>query len=184
MQEPLSPSQISDQYVNDVYTQEYGAKQTIDGVKVVDLKTMAADDGDFGEIFRLNENGHLEMFPDFQLRQINRTNLFPGSVKAWHMHFRQEEIWSVSANCHIVAGLWDLRKGSPTEGVKQRIVLGGGMAKLLYIPKGVAHGSANFSTEDVQLLYFVNQVFDVANPDERRVHWDILGKEFWTPERD
>ncbi len=62
--------------------------------------------------------------------------------------------------------------------------MGGGQSQLLYIPKGVAHGSANFSINPAELLYIVNHQFDKNGPDERRIPWDSLGKNFWTPLKD
>ena len=35
-----------------------------------------------------------------------------------------------------------------------------------------------------ELLYFVDQKFDINNPDERRIPWDSLGENFWKPQRD
>ena len=60
-----------------------------------------------------------------------------------------------------------------------RFVLGAGRARLLYIPRGVGHGCANLGTEPATVLYYVNQQFDLQDPDERRLPWDIAGADFW-----
>jgi dTDP-4-dehydrorhamnose 3,5-epimerase len=166
------------------YVQSYAPVQKIDGVKTLHIKNFIAEEGDFGEIIRLNENGSLELFPDFHLRQINRTTIFPNALKAWHFHAKQSEVWYVPPSFHMVAGLWDLRKDSPTADLSQKIVLGGGQSILLFIPKGVAHGMANYSSQPSQLYYFIDQQFNSDSPDEMRLHWDAKGKEFWDPERD
>ncbi len=60
-----------------------------------------------------------------------------------------------------------------------RLVMGGGKAQLLHIPRGVAHGGANIWGQPATILYYVNQRFDLNDPDERRLPWDIVGADFW-----
>jgi dTDP-4-dehydrorhamnose 3,5-epimerase len=175
---------IIDSQKQNAFVQSYAPAPQIEGVKVVQIKNFSAEEGDFAEIIRINDEGGLELFPEFHLRQINRTHLFPKSIKAWHFHLKQNEIWYVAPSFHMVAGLWDLREGSPTADVTQKVVLGGGYSSLLFIPKGVAHGSVNHSPSSIQLYYFVDQRFNLNDPDEMRLHWDAKGQEFWQPERD
>jgi dTDP-4-dehydrorhamnose 3,5-epimerase len=104
------------------YRQTYSPQPTIEGVQEKVLKHMAADEGDFAELFRLTERGTLELFPEFQLRQINRTRNFPNSIKAWHLHERQDEIWYVPPYHQLTMGLWDVRPNSPTYGLKYKRV--------------------------------------------------------------
>lgn len=169
---------------HEYYVQTYGGgKTTIDGVKQLPLKTWLTEDGDFGEILRLTEQGEMADFPGFKPRQINRSQLLPNTVKAWHFHFNQDEVWYVPAGTQLLVGLWDIRANSSTKDQTQRIVLGGAAPSLLYIPKGVAHGAANFSGQPVALFYFVSQQFNPDQPDENRVPWNAL-PDFWQPERD
>lgn len=174
---------ISSQSKN-VFRQEYKSQIQIDGVKIIPVRQFLSEEGDFSELIRLDQKGHLQVLPDFKLQQVNRTYLFPDSIKAWHFHYKQDEIWYVAPNMSLVAGLWDLRADSPTANASQKIVLGGSQSNMLFIPRGVAHGSVNYSTDSVNLYYFVNQQFNMEDPDEQRLHWDALGKEFWYPERD
>ena len=60
-----------------------------------------------------------------------------------------------------------------------RLVMGSGKAQLLYIPGGVGHGGANIWREPATILYYVSQQFDLNDPDERRLPWDMLGADFW-----
>ena len=167
-----------------VYTQAYGKKPEIEGVKLIPMKTFVVDEGDFSELFRLTDTGMLEALPDFKLRQINRTRIFSGSIKAWHIHNNQEECWYVPPTDQLMVGLWDLRDGSSTHGNMMKCNLGGGVSQALYIPKGVAHGLHNLLNRPVELFYFVSNTFDPKAPDENRVAWDAAGKDFWNPERD
>jgi dTDP-4-dehydrorhamnose 3,5-epimerase len=179
----LSPDNLIPEAQKSIYAQDYSPKTKIEGVEFVPVRNHPGDEGDFSEVLRLNDDGFLEAKPDFKLAQINRTKLFPHSIKAWHVHFRQDEMWYVSPWDHLFVGLWDLRQDSPTANQKMRIVLGCGQSQILFIPKGVAHGSANFAEKPLELFYFVNQRFDLSEPDEKRIPWDTI-KDFWTPERD
>jgi dTDP-4-dehydrorhamnose 3,5-epimerase len=61
-----------------------------------------------------------------------------------------------------------------------RLVLGSGKARLLLIPRGVAHGVANLSSQPAAVIYFVNQAFNLERPDEHRLPYDLLGEDFWS----
>lgn len=182
MDKDLSLGDIISELSSKIYTQNYSKKPQIEGVKIVDLKNFISEDGNFSEILRLKE-GEAQDFPGFKISQINKSKLNPNSVKAWHLHLRQDEIWYVAAG-QLVLGLWDVRKDSSTSDTKMRIVLGQGSNKLVFIPKGVAHGCSNYSNKPSQILYFVSEQFNVSNPDEKRIPWNTLGEDFWKPQKD
>jgi len=175
---------VSDSVIDSLFLQDYTPATKLEGVQILPVKCFPADEGDFSELLRLNESGELENVPGFKPRQINRTTLFSGSIKGWHMHYKQDELWYVAPHAHIVVGLWDLRKGSSTENQSMKIILGSGQSKMLHIPHGVAHGLVNHSPVSIDLFYFVNQQFNLEDPDEQRLHWNARGAEFWSPERD
>jgi dTDP-4-dehydrorhamnose 3,5-epimerase len=170
---------IGDEYRDRVSTQQYGSAPPIEGVRRLDLRLMVDDGGSFAELVRLDDNGRLVAFPEFQVRQSSYSQLLPGAIKAFHLHFNQEDVWFVPPSDRLLIGLIDCRAGSPTYRSTMRFVLGAGRAQLLYIPRGVAHGCANLGSVPVSILYFVNQHFDLNDPDERRLSWDTLGAEFW-----
>lgn len=179
----LTNEDIDPNFAEKVYTQTYEKKTVIEGVQVIQLKNMVGEDGDFSEMMRFT-HGELDAIPGFKIAQINRTRLYSQSIKAWHMHYKQDEIWFISPKYHLIVGLWDTRKDSPTCGIRYKFGIGSGNSNLIYIPRGVAHGSANASGTDVEMFYFVNRQFDINDPDERRIPWDTLGADFWNPERD
>lgn len=184
MSNSLTIENIDSKIRQKIYQQDYSPGAIIEGVKIVSLKNYVSEDGDFSELIRIGVNKELENFSGFSLAQINRSRLEPNTIKGWHLHFRQDEIWYVSPSDRIFAGIWDVRESSKTKGLTMRLILGAGNVQLLFIPKGVAHGSVNFAGQAVELLYFVNQAFDINNPDEKRIVWDALGGEFWIPKRD
>lgn len=181
---PIDKNKYIDLVFENVFLQDYSSQILLDGVQIINLKSFPSDEGDFGELIRITDSGEFEQVPGFKMMQMNRTRLFPGSIKAWHMHQNQDEIWYVPPHFQLFMGLWDTRKESPTTNKTMRLNTGAGRSQMIYIPRGVAHGSANFSSQDVELFYFVNQKFNLEAPDEFRLHWDILGEDFWKPERD
>lgn len=184
MLKQLTKDDISPEFMSNVYIQDYSQQQTIEGVQIIDLPTHVGEEGYFVELLQLNNEGCLTTFPGFKLAQVNRVKMYPGTIKAWHLHLKQDEIWCVTQDSHLLVGLWDLRKDSKTHGKSMRMVLGEGTTKLLYIPSGVAHGSSIVSGKKAEMLYFVSQAFDMSSPDELRLNWDSLGKDFWKPQRD
>jgi len=155
----------------------YSKKSTIQGVILQEIKNIPGERGTFQELMRFNKKGESALFKNFQILQINRSLVLPGAIKAWHLHLQQEDIWYVPPESYFLVGLLDLRKKSPTSNLQMRFVMGADQSQFLLIPRGVAHGMANLSTFEGEIIYFVNQHF---NPDdELRLPWDLLGKEFW-----
>ena len=169
---------ISKNYADLITVQEYSQKQSIDGVKLIDLKLHADDGGEFLELGRLDQ-GKIKALPGFAVKQVSWSRLLPGTVKAFHVHRRQADLWYVSPFDRVLVGLADLREESPTYNTKVRLVLGGSQAKLLYIPRGVAHGAGNPWSQPATVIYFTDEEFDPANPDEGRLPYDLFGQEFW-----
>ena len=103
----------------------------------------------------------------------------PGTIKAWHLHSRQEDLWFIPPHDRCLIGLLDVREESETYKRSMRFVMGAGRARLLLIPRGVAHGIANLGNRPASMFYFVNRAFDREEPDEQRLSWDVLGEGFW-----
>lgn len=177
------PDNLLPDIKNKFYTQDYSPKPIIEGIIVKDLKNYPGEDGDFSELFRL-KNGKPELFPDFEIKQINRSKVFPGGVKAWHFHFLQDEIWYISPHDNLLLGLWDLRNDSQTKKQTMRLTLGGSSSRMVYIPRGVAHGCVNLSKNPSEIYYFLNNNFNPEKPDEQRMPWNTLGADFWQPQKD
>lgn len=160
--------------------QDYSAKPKIDGVQIIDLKVLRDDGGYFLELSRFT--GHvMQHFPDFNLQQLNLSEMDPGVIKAWHVHKQQDDIWFVPPSHRLLVGIKDIRPKSKTRGALMRFVAGTGSAKLIFIPHGVAHGAANLWNKPSVMLYLVNQQFssDSKTNDEFRLAWDEFGADIW-----
>ncbi len=184
MTQSLTKDDIDKTVQSKVYTQSYGEKQSINGVQLLSVKHVVTEDGDFSELLRLPENGVFDQVPGFVLRQVNRSLLYPNSIKGWHLHLSQDELWYVPTNSHLIIGLWDVRSASKTKGVSVKVAMGGGKESLLFIPHGVAHGCVNVSSKPATVFYFANQTFNKDNPDEQRLPFDALGADFWQAKKD
>lgn len=162
-----------------IKTQDYSKKPSIEGVQITELRNFVSEDGFLVELGRLSEGGLLEGFKDFKPRQINFSKVHPGTIKAWHLHEKQDDLWYIPPDGQLTVGLVDLRESSPTKEVAMKVVLGAGRSQMVYIPSGVAHGYANNSQDSQYVFYFVNQQFNMDDPDEKRLDWDVFGKDFW-----
>jgi len=183
MYKALTLDDIDEKSRGQVYVQDYAAKPQISDVKIIPIKNFVGEDGDFSEIIRMKD-GSIEELPDMKVAQVNRSRLLPNAIKGWHLHFEQEDIFYLPPSDSLLVGLWDLRKNSVTNGTSMKITLGAGQSSLLFIPRGVAHGMVNITGQAIDLFYFVSGQFDAKNPDERRLPWDALGADFWTPTKD
>jgi len=165
--------------VHDLSVQDYSKKSTIEGVQLINLNLFLDDGGSLAEIVRFDDNGNLQILPEFKVKQSTFSQMLPGTIKAFHLHYNQEDVWFINPYDRLLIGLFDARKESPSYKRSMRFVMGGGRAQILYIPRGVAHGLANIWQAPANMIYFVNQCFDANNPDEHRLPWDTLGEDFW-----
>jgi dTDP-4-dehydrorhamnose 3,5-epimerase len=179
MLKPLTKEAIGHDFCNDLSVQDYSKKTTIEGVQLINLNLFIDDGGHLAEVVRMDEQGNLQVLPEFKVRQSTYSQMLPGTIKAFHLHYNQEDCWFIIPSDRLLIGLFDARKDSPTYNKTMRFVLGAGRAQILYIPRGVAHGLANPWQKPANMIYFVNQRFDAAEPDEHRLPWDILGEDFW-----
>jgi dTDP-4-dehydrorhamnose 3,5-epimerase len=160
--------------------QEYKDKPQINDVQIKSAKHFVVGDGTFSELVRLNDKGKIAL-DDLQMpvKQVNYSMMVPGTVKAWHVHQSQDEIWYPTPQSGpLIIGLMDIREESETKGNIMRIIAGGGQAKLIYIPRGVAHGVANPTNKQAGLVYLVSNHF--SGEDEYRLPFDTqVGENFW-----
>jgi dTDP-4-dehydrorhamnose 3,5-epimerase len=135
----------------------------IEGVRLTPLTSHPDARGAMTEIFR-------RVWID-GVREMVQSNLSVSQanvLRGMHFHRKQADYWCFLSGTAFV-GLYDLRRGSPTEGqgAGVRIVTGEGL-RSLYIPRGVAHGF--YAETPLQLLYFVDEYF--TGEDEFGVAWD------------
>jgi dTDP-4-dehydrorhamnose 3,5-epimerase len=102
-----------------------------------------------------------------EMLQANLSRSEANVLRGLHFHRRQADYWTVLSGTALV-GLYDLRRGSPTEGKKAEVELTAEVLRCLYIPKGVAHGF--YTPGGVLLQYLVDRYY--TGDDEFGVAWD------------
>lgn len=137
----------------------------IDGVVLQPLARNADDRGYFEELIRVTDAWFQEGFG-----QLSHSKMFPGVVKAWHIHPTQIDWWYVASGRLMIA-LHDRRPGSPTYRTTQELYLGDDLPPaLLKIPAGVAHGCRAIGGEPAHLFYVTSRTYDPT--EEGRIAHD------------
>lgn len=140
------------------------AKQ-IEGVKVKKLIKHTDDRGFFMEVIRDDDN-FLKRFGQFSMSLS-----YPGVIKAFHYHKRQDDLWFFpKGNAQVV--LVDMREDSPTKGETNVFYMGENNPIMIVIPVGVAHGYRVLGNEPAIITYVTTESYDPNNPDEYRIAWD------------
>jgi len=137
----------------------------IQGVVIKKLVKHSDDRGSFMEILR-NDDKMLKKFG-----QTSYTVTYPGVIKAFHYHKKQDDIWFVASGMAQVV-LYDMRKKSKTYKETQVIYAGEDNSVLILIPVGVAHGYRVLGTKPVTLFYHTTESYNPKKPDEERIDFD------------
>lgn len=136
----------------------------IHGVAFKDLVTHRDERGFFQEIIRVTDDFFGEGFG-----QLSHSLMYPGVVKAWHVHKRQVDWWYVACGV-LKAALHDMRPDSPTYRETMEFLMGDHQpARVLRVPPGVVHGSKCISGP-AHVFYVTSRVYDPA--DEGRIPHD------------
>lgn len=170
---------IASQFQKDITTQTYTARPKIEGLEIKQLAFHNDDGGNFSELFRVTDGKIEGLATPFDVRQVSMSVLTPQTIKAYHVHYHQDDLWYVSPYDRILVNFIDLREDSPTFNNKIRMVLGAGKNLAVRIPAGVAHGAANVYERNMTLIYATSDQFNAEDPDERRLPWDFFGSELW-----
>ena len=134
----------------------------IHGVKVKKLKIIPDDRGRLMEILRSDD----EIFEKFG--QVYMTTAFPGVVKAWHYHAKQDDNFTC-VHGKMRLALYDARPDSPTCGEVNDFVISPAEPMLVHIPKNVYHGFKCISDEEALVINTVTFPYNYKEPDEYRL---------------
>lgn len=137
----------------------------IDGVRHKQLLKHCDDRGYFAELVR-DDEGLLERFG-----QMSVSMSYPGVIKAFHYHKKQDDIWFFpSGNAQVV--LVDMREDSRTFKETNVFYMGEENPSVLLIPRGVAHGYRVLGNEPLTIVYLTTQSYSPDAPDEYRIPWN------------
>ena len=134
----------------------------IDGVRVKKLKIIPDDRGRLMEILRADD----EIFRKFG--QVYMTTAFPGVVKAWHYHKKQDDNFTC-VHGKMRLALYDARPKSPTYKEVNDFVIGLESPMLVHIPKNVYHGFKCVSDTESIVINTVTLPYNYKDPDEYKI---------------
>src|SRR5438445_831711 len=92
---PLTKDCIGREFTEGLSVQDYAKKTLIEGVQLINLNLFVDDGGALAEIVRLDDQGRLQVFPEFQVKQSTYSQVLPSAIKAFHLHYNQEDVWFV-----------------------------------------------------------------------------------------
>ncbi len=125
----------------------------IDGVTCTPISLYPDDRGFFLEVIRLS---------DVPTAQVSASLSYPGTIKAFHFHRHQTDIWTPVKGMFQVV-LHDLRENSPTYRETNTFFAGELKPTQITIPPGVAHGYKVIGAESGLLVYLTDKFY---NPDD------------------
>lgn len=138
----------------------------IEGVKMKKIVKHCDDRGFFAELIRDDEQELLSRFG-----QASWSTSYPGVIKAFHYHEKQDDLWFFpSGNAQVV--LYDLREDALTKGQTDVYYMGEENPIMLLIPKGVAHGYRVLGQKPATIIYFTTESYKAHEPDEKRIPWN------------
>jgi dTDP-4-dehydrorhamnose 3,5-epimerase len=136
----------------------------IEGIRIAPIAVWPDDRGYFLEVQRIGK-GLAAGFPAAS-SQISAAVNYPGIIKAFHYHLHQTDCWTPVAGMLQVA-LADLRRDSPTFGVRNTLYVGELRPWQILIPPGVAHGYKVIGRVPSVLVYMTDRFYDPS--DEGRI---------------
>jgi len=142
----------------------------IPGAYTIDLEKRGDDRGFFARVFCRNE--FAEHGLETQYVQINNSlSVDRGTLRG--MHYQLDPAAEVKVVRCLKGALWDaildLRPGSPTFGRSFGAELTAENRRMMYVPRGFAHGFLTLS-DDCEAFYFVSAFY--APEAERGVRWN------------
>lgn len=134
----------------------------IQDVKVKKLKLITDDRGRLMEILRSDE----EIFTHFG--QVYMTTAYPGVVKAWHYHKKQDDHFTCISGTMCLA-LFDAREDSSTYKEVNEFIINLDNPMLVKIPKQVYHGFKCVGEKEAVVINVPTLPYNHKEPDEYRI---------------
>ena len=133
----------------------------LQGVKKKSLATHVDERGFFTELIRQ------DWLLDETMQQSNFSISYPGTIRAWHRHIRgQTDVFVV------LRGVIKLCAYDDATTELNELILTGDVLESIRIPGYYWHGFKVLGDTRAYLVYFVNKLYDYADPDEERRPWN------------
>ncbi|MFO1091091.1 MAG: dTDP-4-dehydrorhamnose 3,5-epimerase [Hyphomicrobiales bacterium] len=140
------------------------------GAYVIDLEKRGDDRGFFARAFCVNEFGANKLATNF-VQVNNSLSAQKGTLRGMHYQLAPKAETKV-VRCirgSLYDVILDLREGSPTFGQSFGAELSAENRRMMYVPKGFAHGFITLA-DDTEAFYFVDEFY--GPEQERGVRWN------------
>ena len=142
----------------------------IEGVEIITTKEFFDNRGSFNKLFSTLENRDIHF--DLKEMYFNTSNKYV--LRGMHL---QNKPYDLNKIIYCFSGaildvLLDLRIDSPTYMCSFSIELNENSNKIIYIPKGVAHGFLSLE-DNSKLLYLTDNIY--SEQQDSGVRWDSFG---------
>ena len=141
--------------------------QLIAGVDIRPYALWPDDRGYFLEVLRFGQ-GLASSYPAGST-QVSAALSYPGTIKAFHYHQHQTDVWVPSSGMLQVA-LVDLRTESATFGRRNTLYVGMLRPWQILIPPGIGHGYKVIGEHPAMLVYVTDRFYDPT--DEGRIPYN------------
>jgi len=140
------------------------------GAYLIDVERRGDDRGFFGRVFCEKEFATRGLATRF-IQINNSLSAIKGTLRGMHYQLPPKAetklVRCIRGSLHDV--ILDLREGSPTFGKSFSATLSAENRRMMYIPKGFAHGFITMD-DDTEALYLVDEFY--APDRERGVRWN------------
>jgi dTDP-4-dehydrorhamnose 3,5-epimerase len=139
------------------------------GIRIRDLEKHVDDRGYLAEVMRQD---WVDLFGDEDMVQANLSMSYPGVIRAWHRHAREQIDYYIALEGTMRICAYDDEEGSETRGELTEVALSGERLQVLRVPGHYWHGHITLSDGPSLMLYFKNRLYDYDDPDEQRRPWN------------
>src|SRR5438132_4851712 len=127
------------------------------GVSIHTINKRIDERGFFAEILR---NDWKDFFGHDNVVQANLSFSYPGIIRAWHMHKRNQVDYLMVLEGVVKICAYDGQAGSPTKGDLTEIIASGESLQLVRVPGHYWHGTKTLGVKPSLTLYFATQLYD------------------------
>lgn len=141
------------------------SNKLLEGIRILEIRKNIDERGYFSEIFR--KDWVEQIFDGDEIVQANLSVSFPGMIRAWHRHKLGQVDYFLVLQGAVKICAYDQESRELNEIVSSQERL-----QIVRIPGKYWHGFKNVGNKTAVVIYFVNRMYDYANPDEERRPWN------------
>ena len=141
----------------------------LEGVQVTDIQKNPDERGFFAEAARKD---WYDLFGEQWISQANLSQSYPGIIRAWHRHAREQVDYFMVLQGAMKIVAYDGNEKSETYGKIVEIVASEERLDIVRIPGHYWHGTKTIGNKPSLTMYFVNNLYNYKTPDEERRPWN------------